>query len=195
MILLGETIMNIIPTVVEKSNNQEYAYDLYSRLLKDRIVFLSGEIKEATANIIISELLYLDSLSHDDISLYINSPGGEVSSGLAIYDTMQFIKSNVHTIVVGMAASMAAIILASGDKRSSLKNADIMIHQPLGGINGQATDIKIVADHIIKTKKKLIKILADKTKKTASKLEADMERDYYMDAKEALNYGIIDEIL
>lgn len=187
--------MNIIPTVVEKSSNHEYAFDLYSRLLKDRIVFLTGEINMATANIIISELLYLDSLNHEEICLYINSPGGEVTSGFAIFDTIQFIKSDVRTIVVGMAASMAAFLLACGDKRCALKNAEVMIHQPLGGIQGQATDIKIVADHILKTKKKLIEILAKKTKKKASVLEADMERDFYMDSKEALEYGIIDEIL
>lgn len=187
--------MNIVPTVVEKNNNQEYAYDLYSRLLKDRIVFLTGEINMNSANIIISELLYLDSLNHEEISLYINSPGGEVCSGFAIYDTISFIKSDVRCIVVGMAASMAAFLLACGDKRCALKNAEVMIHQPLGGIEGQATDIKIVADHILKTKQKLISILAKKTKKKASILEADMERDYYMDSKEALDYGIIDEIL
>lgn len=187
--------MNIIPTVVEKSSNHEYAFDLYSRLLKDRIVFLTGEINMATANIIISELLYLDSLNHEEICLYINSPGGEVTSGFAIFDTIQFIKSDVRTIVVGMAASMAAFLLACGDKRCALKNAEVMIHQPLGGIQGQATDIKIVADHILKTKKKLIEILAKRTKKKASVLEADMERDFYMDSKEALEYGIIDEIL
>lgn len=187
--------MNIIPTVVEKSNNHEYAFDLYSRLLKDRIVFLTGEINMTTANIIISELLYLDSLNHEEICLYINSPGGEVTSGFAIFDTIQFIKSDVRTIVVGMAASMAAFLLACGDKRCALKNAEVMIHQPLGGIQGQATDIKIVADHILKTKKKLIEILAKRTKKKASVLEADMERDFYMDSKEALEYGIIDEIL
>ncbi len=187
--------MNLIPTVVEKNNNHEYAYDLYSRLLKDRIVFLTGEINMNSANIVISELLYLDSLSHDEIYLYINSPGGEVTSGFAIYDTMQFIKSDVRTIVVGMAASMAAFLLACGDKRCALKNAEVMIHQPLGGIEGQATDIKIVADHILKMKQKLIDILAKRIKKKASLLEADMERDFYMDAKEALNYGIIDEIL
>lgn len=187
--------MNIIPTVVEKSSNHEYAYDLYSRLLKDRIVFLTGEIDMSVANIIISELLYLDSLNHEDICLYINSPGGEVCSGFAIYDTIEFIKSDVRTIVVGMAASMAAFLLACGDKRCALKNAEVMIHQPLGGIQGQATDIKIVADHILKTKKKLIEILAKKTKKKASILEADMERDFYMDSQEALDYGIIDEIL
>lgn len=187
--------MNIIPTVVEKSSNHEYAFDLYSRLLKDRIVFLTGEINMATANIIISELLYLDSLNHEEICLYINSPGGEVTSGFAIFDTIQFIKSEVRTIVVGMAASMAAFLLACGDKRCALKNAEVMIHQPLGGIQGQATDIKIVADHILKTKKKLIEILAKRTKKKASILEADMERDFYMDSKEALDYGIIDEIL
>lgn len=187
--------MNIIPTVVEKSSNHEYAYDLYSRLLKDRIIFLTGEINQASANIIISELLYLDSLSHNEIYLYINSPGGEVSSGFAIYDTINFIKSDVRTIVVGMAASMAAFLLASGNKRSALKNSEIMIHQPLGGIQGQATDIKIVADHILKMKNKLIKILAEKTKKSTSKIEADMERDFYMSADEALEYGIIDEIL
>ena len=187
--------MNIIPTVVEKSSNHEYAFDLYSRLLKDRIVFLTGEINEATANIVISELLYLDSLSHNEISLYINSPGGEVSSGFAIFDTMHFIKSNVRTIVVGMAASMAAFLLASGDIRSALPNAEVMIHQPLGGIQGQATDIKIVADHILKMKQKLVSILAEKTKKEESILEKDMERDFYMSATEALEYGIIDEIL
>lgn len=187
--------MNIIPTVVEKSSNHEYAFDLYSRLLKDRIVFLTGEINMTTANIIISELLYLDSLNHEEICLYINSPGGEVTSGFAIFDTIQFIKSDVRTIVVGMAASMAAFLLACGDKRCALKNAEVMIHQPLGGIQGQATDIKIVADHILKTKKKLIEILAKRTKKKASILEADMERDFYMDSKEALDYGIIDEIL
>lgn len=187
--------MNIIPTVVEKSSNHEYAYDLYSRLLKDRIVLLTGEINESTANIIISELLYLDSLSHDEISLYINSPGGEVSSGFAIFDTIHFIKSNVRTIVVGMAASMAAFLLACGDKRCALKNAEVMIHQPLGGIQGQATDIKIVADHILKTKNKLINILAERTKKESSIIEADMERDFYMSSDEALEYGLIDEIL
>ncbi len=187
--------MNIVPTVIEKTSNREYAYDLYSRLLKDRIVFLSGEINMTTANIVISELLYLDSLANEEICLYINSPGGEVTSGFAIYDTMKMIKSDVRCIVVGMAASMAAFLLACGDKRCALKNAEVMIHQPLGGIQGQATDIKIVADHILKTKKKLITILAKQTKKKASTLEADMERDFYMDADEALEYGLIDEIL
>lgn len=180
---------------MEKSSNREYAYDLYSRLLKDRIVFLTGEINSASANIVVSELLYLDSLNHEEISLYINSPGGEVNSGFAILDTMQFIKSDVRTIVVGMAASMAAFLLACGDKRCALKNAEVMIHQPLGGIQGQATDIKIVADHIIKTREKLVRILAEKTKKSASVIEADIERDHYMDAEEALAYGMIDEIL
>lgn len=187
--------MNIIPTVIEKNNNHEYAYDLYSRLLKDRIVFLTGEINMASANIIISELLYLDSLSHNEIFLYINSPGGEVCSGFAIYDTINYIKSDVRTIVVGMAASMAAFLLACGNKRCALQNAEVMIHQPLGGIQGQATDIKIVADHILKTKRKLIEILAKKTNKNSKILEQDMERDFYMDAEEALEYGIIDEIL
>lgn len=187
--------MNIIPTVVEKSSNHEYAYDLYSRLLKDRVVFLTGEINMNTANIIISELLYLDSLNNEEICLYINSPGGEVTSGFAIIDTINFIKSNVRTIVIGMAASMAAVILACGNKRCALKNAEVMIHQPLGGIEGQATDIKIVAEHILKTKKKLIDIMAKMTNKKASVIEADMERDFYMDANEAKEYGIIDEIL
>ena len=187
--------MNIMPTVIEKSYNGEYAYDLYSRMLKDRIVFLTGEITDESASIVVSELLYLDSLNNDDICLYINSPGGEVSSGLAIIDTINFVKSKVRTIVVGMAASMAAVILTCGDKRCALLNAEVMIHQPLGGIQGQATDIKIVADHIIKIKEKLVKKMTDKTKKKASIIEADMERDFYMDAKEALEYGIIDEIL
>jgi len=189
--------LNIIPTVVEKSSNREYAYDLYSRLLKDRIVFLSGEINDSVSNIIVSQLLYLDSESHEDIYLYINSPGGSVSSGFAIYDTMNFIKSDVKTIVIGMAASMAAVLLSSGakGKRCALKNAEVMIHQPLGGVQGQATDMKIVCDRIMKTKNKLNKLMALNTGQDIEQIEADMERDNYMDAETALEYGLIDEII
>ncbi|MGM9834751.1 MAG: ATP-dependent Clp protease proteolytic subunit [Bacilli bacterium] len=189
--------MNIIPTVIEKNSNHEYAYDLYSRLLKDRIVFISGEINDITSNIIVSELLYLDSLSHNDINLYINSPGGSVTAGLAIMDTMNFIKSDVSTIVVGMAASMGAFLLSCGKKgkRYALPNSEIMIHQPLGGANGQATDIKIAAERILKIKKKLNKILAKNTNNKYSKICKDTERDYYLDADEALKYGIVDKVL
>ncbi len=189
--------MNLIPNVIEKKFNGEVAYDLYSRLLNDRIVFLTGEINQSSANIIVSELLYLDSISHDDIFLYINSPGGEVSSGFAIYDTMNFIKSNVSTICIGMAASMAAFILSSGEKgkRHVLKNAEVMIHQPLGGVQGQATEIDLVAKRIIKLREKLNKILAENTKQSIKKIEKDTDRDYYMDAKKALEYGIVDSIL
>lgn len=189
--------MNIVPTVIEKSSNKEYAYDLYSRLLKDRIIFLSGEINDSMASIIVSELLYLDAQNHQDIFLYINSPGGSVTSGLAIYDTMNYIKSDVHTIVVGMAASMGAFLLSSGTKgkRFALKNAEVMIHQVLGGANGQATDIKIAAEHILKIKEKLNKILAFNTGQNISKVTNDCERDNYMSAEEALEYGIVDSIL
>ena len=189
--------MNIVPTVIEKSSNKEYAYDLYSRLLKDRIIFLSGEINDNMASIIVSELLYLDAQNHQDIFLYINSPGGSVTSGLAIYDTMNYIKSDVHTIVVGMAASMGAFLLSSGEKgkRFALKNAEVMIHQVLGGANGQATDIKIAAEHILKIKEKLNKILAFNTGQDISKVANDCERDNYMSAQEALKYGLIDEII
>ena len=189
--------MNIVPTVIEKSSNKEYAYDLYSRLLKDRIIILSGEINDSLASIVVSELLYLDSLNHDDIYLYINSPGGSVTSGLAIYDTMNFIKSDVRTIVVGMAASMGAFLLSSGakGKRCALKNAEVMIHQVLGGTQGQATDIKIQAEHILKIKKKLNRILASNTGKSLQKVIKDCERDNYMSSDEALHYGLIDEII
>lgn len=187
--------MNIIPTVVEKSSNKEYAYDLYSRMLKDRIVFLSGEINDNVANIVISELLYLDNQNNEDIYLYINSPGGSITSGMSIYDTMNFIKSNVITIGLGMCASMAAFILASGNKRYSLPNTEIMIHQPLGGAQGQATDIKIAAERIIKLKNKLNKILASKTNQNIEKIQIDTERDNYFDAYEALEYGLIDAII
>lgn len=189
--------MNIVPTVIERSSNKEYAYDLYSRLLKDRIIFLSGEINDAMASIIVSELLYLDSQNHEDIYLYINSPGGSVTSGLAIYDTMNYVKSDVRTIVVGMAASMGAFLLSSGTKgkRCALKNADVMIHQVLGGAQGQATDIKIAAEHILKIKKKLNDILASNTGQSVNKVIKDCERDNYMSAIDALNYGIIDEII
>ena len=189
--------MNIVPTIIEKTSNKEYAYDLYSRLLKDRIVFCVGEINDNTANIIVSELLFLDSISHDDIFLYINSPGGSVTSGMAIYDTMNYIKSDVKTICIGLSASMAAFLLSSGTKgkRAALKNAEIMIHQPLGGAQGQATDIKIAAERILKIKKKLNKILAQNTGKSLSKIAKDTERDYYLDAIEAKKYGIIDEII
>ncbi len=189
--------MNIVPTVVEKSSNREYAYDLYSRLLKDRIIILSGEINDALASIIVSELLYLDSLNHEDIYLYINSPGGSVTSGLAIYDTMNYIKSDVRTIVVGMAASMGAFLLSSGTKgkRCALLNAEVMIHQVLGGTQGQATDIQIQAEHILKIKKKLNEILAKNTGQDLKKIEQDCERDYYMSSEEAKEYGLIDEII
>lgn len=189
--------MNMVPTVIEKSSNKEYAYDLYSRMLKDRIIFLSGEIDDAVANIVVSELLYLDSLNHEDIFLYINSPGGSVTSGLAIYDTMNYVKSDVRTIVVGMAASMGAFLLSSGTKgkRCALPNAEVMIHQVLGGAQGQATDIKIHAEHILKVKKKLNKILVSNTGQSLNKVIKDCERDNYMSANEALEYGLIDMII
>ena len=189
--------MNIVPTVIERSSNKEYAYDLYSRLLKDRIIMLSGEINDNVASIVVSELLYLDSINHEDIYLYINSPGGSVTSGLAIYDTMNFVKSDIRTIVVGFAASMGAFLLSSGakGKRSALKNAEVMIHQVLGGAQGQATDIKIAAEHILKIKKKLNHILATNTGQPINKVIKDCERDNYMSSEEALKYGLIDEII
>lgn len=195
MIILGDKML--IPTVIEKSSMGERAYDIYSRLLKNRIILLSGEIDDSLANVIIAQLLYLDSLSDDDIQLYINSPGGSISAGMAIYDTMNFVKSDVSTICVGMAASMAAFLLSCGKKgkRYCLPNSEVMIHQPLGGVQGQATEIDIVAKRIINLRKKLNTILAKNTKRTLKQIEKDTDRDYYMSATEALDYGIIDEIL
>ena len=189
--------MNLVPIIIEKESNGERSYDIYSRLLKDRIIILSGEINDTNANIVISELLYLDSLSHDDISLYINSPGGNITSGMAIYDTMNFIKSNIITICMGISASMAAFLLSSGTKgkRYILPNAEVMIHQPLGGANGQATEIKIAAERILKLKKKLNEILAKNTNQTIQKIEHDTERDYFLSSDEALEYGLVDKIL
>ena len=187
--------MNIIPTVIEKSSNKEYAYDLYSRLLKDRIIFLTGEINDSVASIVISELLYLDNLSHEDIYLYINSPGGSITSGMSIYDTMNFIKSKVITIGIGMTASMAAFLLSSGNIRYALPNTEVMIHQPLGGAQGQATDIKIAAERIIKLKEKLNQILAKNTNQPLEKIYNDTERDNFLSASEALEYGLIDKII
>ena len=165
--------------------------------LKNRIILLSGEIDDNTANVVIAELLYLDSINNDDISLYINSPGGSVSAGMAIFDTMNYIKSDVSTICIGMAASMAAFLLACGKsgKRYCLPNSEVMIHQPLGGVQGQATEIKIVAERIIKLKNKLNQILSEKTNKKLSEIEKDTDRDYYMNSQEALEYGIIDKII
>ncbi len=189
--------MNFVPNVLEKTSNGDRVYDLCSRLLKDRIILLTGEINDNSANIVVSELLYLDSINNEDISIYINSPGGSITSGMAIYDTMNYIKSDVSTICVGMAASMAAFLLSSGKKgkRFILPNSEVMIHQPLGGVNGQATEIKIAADRILKLKKKLNKILSNNTGKNLETIENDTERDYFMDSNEALEYGIIDEIL
>ena len=189
--------MNLIPTIIEKNEMGERAYDIYSRLLKDRIIILNGEINDNTANTVVAELLYLDSLNNDDISLYINSPGGSITSGMAIYDTMNYIKSDVSTICVGMAASMAAFLLATGEKgkRYILPNAEVMIHQPLGGVQGQATEIKIAAERILKLKKKLNTILSKRTGKDINIINNDTERDYFMDSEEALNYGIVDKIL
>ena len=189
--------MNLIPTVIEKSNKHDYAYDLYSKLLKERIIFCSGEIDDIKANLIIAQLIYLDSLSNEDISLYINSPGGCVTSGMAIYDTMNFINSDVKTICVGLAASMAAFLLSSGTKgkRYCLENSEVMIHQPLGGAQGQASDILISANHIIKTRDKLNKLLSENTGQELSKINKDVDRDYFMTADEACKYGIIDKVI
>lgn len=189
--------MNLVPMIVDKELDGERSYDIFSRLLKNRIILLSGEINDACSSSIIAQLLYLDSISNEDISLYINSPGGSVSAGMAIYDTMNFIKSDVATICVGMATSMGAFLLSSGQKgkRSALPSSEIMIHQPLGGAEGQATEIKIVAEHITKLKKKLNTILAKNTKKSLKTIENDTERDHYLDAEEALEYGLIDKII
>lgn len=187
----------LIPTVIEKTKEGERAYDIYSRLLKNRIIILSGEINDDLANIVIAELLYLDSINNNDIELYINSPGGSITSGMAIYDTMNFVKSDVSTTCIGIAASMAAFILSCGKhgKRYCLPNAEVMIHQPLGGVEGQATEIDIVAKRIINLRKKLNAILSKNTKKTLKQIEKDTDRDYYMSSYEALDYGIIDKII
>lgn len=189
--------MNLIPVVVEKESNGERSYDIFSRLLKNRIVILSGEITDDSANLIVAQLLYLDSLNHDDISIYINSPGGVITAGMAVYDTMQFVKSDVSTICLGMAASMAAFLLSCGKKgkRYILPHAEVMIHQPLGGAQGQATEIQIAAKHILKAKERLNQILAQNTGQSLQKIEEDTERDHFLDAEEALNYGIVDRIV
>lgn len=198
LILLREAIfINLIPTVIEKEGQSERCYDIYSRLLKDRIIILNGEINDSLANSIVAQLLFLDSENHEDISLYINSPGGVITSGMAIYDTMNFIKSDVSTICIGLAASMAAFILSSGKKgkRYALPNAEVMIHQPLGGAQGQATEIKIAAEHILKLKDKLNTILAKNTNKPLEKIQNDTERDYFLTSDDTLEYGLIDKII
>ena len=187
----------LVPTVIERSNNGERAYDIYSRLLKDRIIILCGEIDDVNCNTIVAQLLYLDSLNHDDISIYINSPGGSVTGGMAIYDTMNFIQSDVSTICVGMAASMGAFLLSCGTKgkRCCLPNSEVMIHQPLGGAQGQATEIKIAAERILKLRDKLNHILSKNTGKDLKQIERDTDRDHFMGADEALKYGLVDKIL
>lgn len=187
----------LVPMVVEQLDRGERSYDIYSRLLEDRIVFLSGEIDDTSANIVIAQLIYLESKDADkDICLYINSPGGSVTAGMGIYDTMNYIKCDVSTVCVGMAASMGAFLLSSGakGKRFALRNSEVMIHQPLGGAQGQASDIEIVAKHIMRTKEKMIKILAENSGQPIEKVERDVDRDNYMSAEEALSYGLIDAI-
>ena len=190
--------MSLVPYVIEQTNRGERSYDIFSRLLNDRIIVLSDEVNDATASLVVAQLLYLESQDAEkDISLYINSPGGSVTAGMAIYDTMNYIKCDVSTICMGMAASMGAFLLSSGakGKRYALPNSEIMIHQPSGGARGQASDIKIVADQILKTKEKLNKILAENTGKPLETIAVDTERDNYMSAQEALEYGIIDKVL
>ena len=190
--------MALIPMVVEQTSYGERSYDIYSRLLKDRIIFLSEEVNDHTASLIVAQLLFLESEDPDaDISFYINSPGGVITSGMAIYDTMQYIKPDVSTICVGMAASMASFLLAAGakGKRYALPNAEIMIHQPLGGMQGQASDLKIHADHIIKIREKMNKILAANTGQRLSTIEKDTDRDNFLTAEDALEYGLIDSII
>ena len=186
-----------IPFVIEKDARSERTYDLYSRLLEDRIVFLSGEINFQTASSVVAQLLYLETKDpNKDIFLYINSPGGSVTDGMAIYDTMNYIKCDVSTICVGFAASMGAFLLSSGTKgkRYALPNSEIMIHQPSGGVSGQASEIAIVAEHILKTRAKMNRILAENTSQPLEKIERDVDRDYYMDAEAAVEYGIIDKV-
>ena len=190
--------MNLIPYVVEQTNRGERSYDIYSRLLKDRIIFLGGEVNDDVANSIIAQMLFLEADDPDkDIYLYINSPGGSVTAGLAIYDTMQYLRCQVSTICVGLAASMGAFLLAAGakGKRKCLENAEIMIHQPSGGAQGKATDISIVAEQILKIKKRLNEILAQRTGQPVEKVTRDTELDNYMDANEAMAYGIMDEVI
>ena len=193
-----EFIMALVPVVIEQTSRGERSYDIYSRLLNDRIIVLSDEVNDVTASLVVAQLLFLESENPDkDIQLYINSPGGSVTSGMAIYDTMQFIKCDVSTICMGMAASMGAFLLAAGakGKRFSLPNSEIMIHQPLGGAKGQATDIQIQAEQILKIKDKLNRILSERTGQPLEKVVADTERDNYMSAQEALEYGLIDKIM
>lgn len=190
--------MNLVPTVIEQSSRGERAYDIYSRLLKDRIIMLSGQINDDVANSVIAQLLFLDAQDPEkDIYIYINSPGGSVTAGFAIYDTMNFIKADVQTIAMGMAASMGSFLLTAGTKgkRFALPNAEIMIHQPLGGAQGQATEIEIAARHILKTRERLNKILADKTGQPIEVIERDTDRDNYMSAEDAKAYGLIDEVM
>ena len=189
--------MPLIPMVIEQTNRGERSYDIYSRLLKDRIVFLGGEITDETANLVVAQLLFLEMEDADsDISLYINSPGGYETAGMAIYDTMKYIRPQVRTVCVGMAASMGAFLLMAGEKgkRLALPNAEVMIHQPLGGAQGQATDVAIRAEWLMKTKKKMTAMMAEMTEQPLKKVQADVERDYFMSAEEALDYHIIDEI-
>lgn len=187
----------LIPYVIERSGSGERSYDIYSRLLKDRIVFLSGQVEDEMANAVVAQLLFLEMDNPDaDISLYINSPGGSVTAGMAIYDTMQYIKAPVRTVCVGMAASMGAFLLMAGEKgkRMALPNAEVMIHQPSGGAQGQATDVSIRAEWLIRTKKKMNQMMADMTGQSVEKVSADAERDYFMSAQEAMKYGIVDQI-
>ena len=187
----------LIPMVVDQTSNGERSYDIYSRLLEDRIIFITGEINDQTANLVIAQLIYLEAKNPDkDISIYINSPGGVVTAGLAIYDTMKYIKCDICTICVGLAASMASVILSSGTKgkRYALANSEIMIHQPLGGAQGQATDIKIAAEHITRTREKLNQILSENSGQPIEVINNDTERDNFMTAQEALNYGLVDKV-
>ncbi len=190
--------MSLVPMVLEQTSRGERSYDIFSRLLNDRVIFLSEEVNDTTASLVVAQLLYLESQDPDkDISFYINSPGGSVTAGMAIYDTMQYIKCDVSTICVGMAASMGAFLLAAGTKgkRLALPNSEIMIHQPLGGAQGQASDIKIQAEHILKIKNNLNKILAERTGKPLEIIERDTDRDNFMSANEALEYGLIDRVI
>jgi ATP-dependent Clp protease, protease subunit len=198
MSALDTQALGMVPMVIEQSGRGERAYDIYSRLLRERIVFLVGPVNDQSANLVVAQLLFLESENPDkDISFYINSPGGSVSAGLSIFDTMQFIKPDVSTLCIGMAASMGAFLLAAGSKgkRFALPNSKIMIHQPLGGAQGQATDIEIHAREILKTREQLNRILAERTGQPLDKIQADTERDYYMSADESKTYGLIDQVL